>query len=935
MPKSVRWRLALPLLLWSASWTQPARANRVPLKNTTTHCSKFAPRCKNLPVAEKAEAAETKPAPTQDTAATFDDVVSQTRHIEGLFDLYANDETGELYLEIQPEQFVSADERLRDEGKNRPFLLVMTLSQGLGELGFLEGMPLYDVPFYLQRQNDRVFVIVPNSNFRIAPNDPQAASVGRSFSNSILYSLPVIATHPERQSVLVDLSELLVQGDLSGLSASLGELSYGFDADRSYLSQVRGFPENLEIEAILGFTGNLDGLFQTVPDGRAFSLGVRYSISQLPEVRGYQPRLADSRVGYFVTAYRDLNDRRTSDPFVRYINRWRLEKQDPNAPLSPPKKPIVFWIENTVPEAYREPIREGILLWNRAFERAGFLNAIEVRQMPDDATWDPADVRYNVIRWSTSFQSGFAGIGPSRVDPLTGEILDADILINADIVRYLSREYDTYLGGRSQRLFVDLPGCETADCASSNPLSGETVESPLDRLRSRFDRHRLGCNCRECTRQFQMGAMALSLLQGVLPDDAEMQEYVHQYLRYLVAHEVGHTLGLRHNFHGSTLLGLGELNDLQVSRTRGLSGSVMDYLPPNIAPPGVEQGDYFPNILGPYDTWAIEYGYTPIPAASPLDERHRLDEIARQSPQPDLAYGTDEDLWTEIDPAVNWFDLSGDMLEHAQSQMELARQMWKRLEAGIVLDGDPDDALRVRFDMVMGFYFRQVRVLLKYVGGQSFDRSHLGEQFAEPPFAPLSAEEQRASLAALQQYVFAEEAFAFSPNLLNQLVPTRWYHWGSTPPMERLDYPIHDLIFYFQQQVLRSLLAGERLNRLRDLELKTEPGEALTVPELFDTVYRGIWTEVLQGRRIPTDISSIRRSLQREHLNLSIEMALGGGEFPEDSRTLARFYLQELGEEISVVLRRHEDDLDTYTRAHLEDTRSRIDRSLDAQFLGL
>ncbi|WP_026097611.1 zinc-dependent metalloprotease [Baaleninema simplex] len=919
------------LLLGSALWTQPGWAeNRAPVSTVSdtkarsfhapsTNTAGVAARKRRPPLnsslSKKAENA-TSPSSSSsgDSSPSFSDVVQDTRHIKGLFDLYANDETGELYLEIQPSQF------------DRLHLLVITLSQGLGELGFLEGLPLYDVPLYLRRQNDRVLVVVPNTHFRTRPGDPQTAAVERSFSESVLYSLSVVATHPERNSVLVDLQELLVDGDLSGLSAELGTLAYSFESDRSYVSQAHGFPENIELEAMLSFSGQPLGLFESVPDERAMSLGVRYSLSELPENSNYRPRLADNRVGYFVTAYRNVSDLTSSDPFVRYVQRWHLEKQDPTAALSPPVEPIVFWIENTVPEEYRAAIREGVLLWNRAFERAGFRGAIEVRQMPDDATWDPADVRYNVIRWSASFRSGFVGIGPSRVNPLTGEILDADILINANVVRYLSREYDTLIDADAQRLYVDLPGCSPeSECDSA------ASTSPLEQLRSRFRGHRLGCSCRECTRQFQVGAMALSLVQGVLPGDPQMEKYVSQYLRYLVAHEVGHTLGLRHNFHGSTLLGFDELNDRDISQTQGLSGSVMDYLPPNIAPSEAEQGDFFPTRIGPYDEWAIEYGYTPTEGRTPVEVQQRLEAIADRAPQQELAYGTDEDLWSEIDPAVNWFDLSGDMLAHAQSQMELARQMWEQLDRNPPTNEDDYDALRVRFDFVMQFYFRQARVLLKYIGGQSFDRSRVGD-FAAPLFEPIAVAEQRASLDALQQYVFAPDAFEFPPDFLNQLAPSRWYHWGSTPPTSRLDYPIHDRIFGFQRIVLRSLLSGERLTRLRDLELKTEPGEALTLPELFETLHQGIWTEVLQGRRVPTNISSVRRSLQREYLNLAIDMALGRSEVPEDARTLARYELQQLDEEIAAVLRRHDDDVDTYTRAHLEDTRSRIRQTLEAQF---
>ena len=318
----------------------------------------------------------------------------------------------------------------------------MSLSQGVGSV-FLEGFPLEDFPIVFQKRNQRILVTVPNTHFRTQGNDPQRAGVERGFSDSVLASLEIKATHPERGSYLLDIRPLLLTQDLPDLNPVMSILSFAGQENRSYISEVKNFPENIEIEAKLAFSGSgstLSRIFlPTLPDGRAFSLGVRYSLSRLPELSTYRPRLADNRIGYFITAYQNLSNFSQSDPFVRYIQRWHLEKQDPTAALSPPVEPLVFWIENTVPHEYRETIREGVLMWNQAFEQAGYLNAIEVRQMPDDADWDPADIRYNTIRWFQAFDSGIAGMGPSRVNPLTGQILDSDVLINADVIRMLTR----------------------------------------------------------------------------------------------------------------------------------------------------------------------------------------------------------------------------------------------------------------------------------------------------------------------------------------------------------------------------------------------------------------------------------------------------------------------------------------------------------------
>jgi hypothetical protein len=261
--------------------------------------------------------------------------------------------------------------------------------------------------------------VIPNINFRTSPGDPQAGSVERAFSESILYSLPLKSIHPERQTLLIDLGDLLMseKRDLPGVKAILPMIlgaSYSIDEDKSYFKDVKAFPLNVEIASIYGFSSDNDSAVNylpSVPDSRAFNLRIHYSFSEVPLNNGYRPRLADERVGYFLTAYKDFSDKSSREPFVRYINRWHLQKQIPTAPMSPPVQPIVFWIENNVPVEYRNAIREGVLEWNKAFEKAGFTEAIQVKQMPDNAKWDPADVRYNTIRWSSSFEAEFAGSG--------------------------------------------------------------------------------------------------------------------------------------------------------------------------------------------------------------------------------------------------------------------------------------------------------------------------------------------------------------------------------------------------------------------------------------------------------------------------------------------------------------------------------------------
>jgi hypothetical protein len=885
-----------------------------------------------------------KPLESSEQMLPFAEVIKDTEKIEGLFTVYRKKNNQEIYLEVKPEQL------------NKNFLCVITLNSGIGASPILRGMPLQDLMFYFQRIQNSLHFVVRNVNFRTEAGDPLQRSLDSSFSDSVLYSLPIKSIHPTRHTVLISLNDLLMsEQDLSQLNAYLPILldsSYSKDSSKSYYGQTKAFPLNLEIESVYGFkSDNPTVSIPSLADSRGFYLRVRYSFSEIPMNNGYRPRLADERVGYFLTAYRDFSDRRNS-PFVRYINRWHLEKKDPNSPLSPPKEPIVFWIENTVPLEYREAIREGVLMWNQAFEKAGFMNAIEVKQMPDDATWDPADVRYNTIRWSSSFNSWFLGLGPSRVNPLTGQILDADIILDANVIRIMKGDYQNFVqgpesppnppfergGNYSRSSFNKLAGLSLCMGMEDSAMVSESAQVPeifqsgshLGGLFAQLrDKHDL-CYGMESPQNFAVAAMSLSMRQNLLPSSPEMAEFIHQYLRFLTAHEVGHTLGLRHNFHGSTMLTPHELHDRTITREKGLTASVMDYLPVNLAPPGMEQGDYFSQVIGPYDEWAIEYGYKPIDAFSPEGEWRSLEAIAQRAVEPDLAYATDEDSFDILDPAANIFDLSSDILQYSQWQLENARDLWERLDRRYLLSADRYSEVRDQFDSLYFYYLRQVRNVILYVGGQSFNRIRPGDDRRRLPFEPIPVEKQRQALQMIQKYVFDENAFQFSPELLNKLAPDRWYHWGTRTLMFPLDYPIGNRIQYLQQVVLSSLFSPHRLMRLRDLELKTAPGESLTIPELFETLKQGIWTEVFNYKEL-TEISSTRRSLQRQHLELLAAMVLRQTSVPEDARTLAWYNLGQLDEALEKTLKKRQDDLDLATVAHLQETRARIEQILTAQ----
>jgi hypothetical protein len=867
----------------------------------------------------------------------FETAVQGMQQSEGLFTLYRDRRNNKLLAEIRTDQISTY------------FFCAATLESGIGERGLVSGWPLATFAFYFYPVNNTLHWVVPNLYFRARADDPLRGALRRSFSESVLAALPIQAYHPIRKVYLVDLGQLLTK-DFSQLTPMLSMAvggAYELDAAKTRLGQVKSFPKNVELEALYSFDGKenpgeLPVSIVAVPDSRNINVGVRYSLSELPRNNGYRPRKADERVGYFVTAFQDLSDESPREPYVRNITRWHLEKQDSSATLSPPKQPIVFWIENTVPVKYRAAVREGILMWNRAFEKAGFQEAIQVQQMPEQANWDPADVRYNTVRWVTAYDTGFLGVGPMRENPLTGEILDSDILIDADFVRYLKQQYrslaDPGLVRRQMALaqrMGDGNSCGDEDDVSEMG-SRRAVQSrdeqrakPQKAMRSRL---MVGdedlCFGVEARRQFALGGLALSMGQGGPSGKTAQDAYVNDFLRELIAHEIGHALGLRHNFRGSTMLLPKDLNNQEMTRRVGLSGSVMDYNAVNLAPMGTTQGDYFSTVVGPYDEWAIAYGYTPNPGKTLRDEAEMLEEIARRAPEPSLAYGTDEDASSGLDPQINLFDLSSDVLTYAPQQFELAQWLWRQVDQRYPLAGGSFSDVRMIFEDILRYYARYARFLPEYVGGQSFNRYKRGDAVGRLPFEPIAAEQQRRALTLLSTYVFDANAFRFSPSFLNKLAPSRWLHWGINTST-RLDYPLYDRILRLQTRILEDLLDSARLERLRDVELSTSSSDQFGLPDLFSALQTAI-----AGELLPSDhagnLSSLRRGLQRDYVGRLMAMVLREVDAPEDARSLAWASLRQLRAGIEQRLKRAR-GMDVQSRVHLEELSDRIQKTLNAQ----
>jgi hypothetical protein len=862
---------------------------------------------------KKPATAEKPPEPPKDKP--FAEIVKDAQVIKGLFTLYRTEE--KVFLEILPEQL------------DKIYLVSMTIDSGIGERDFYAAAMAGEAPILFHKQGKSVQLVVKNTRFW-AENGPMSRAVARSFSDSILgitkiESLP----HPERKSILIDLGAFVLT-DLPMLSYDLEatfRIPYRFDPKNSVFGTVKAFPQNVELETIAHYATERPPLPPmlapggpapslppppgNLPDIRSMLFHLRYSISERPNT-GYRPRLADARVGHFVNSIEDYSDDNRNSTTKRFINRWHLVKQDPSAALSPPKQPIVFWLENTIPVKYRDAIRDGILMWNKAFERIGFQNAIEVKQQPDDADWDPGDVSYSTIRWFAGYPDPCFAQGPSRTDPVTGQVYDADIRFSEAMTRFFRREVHEQIYPLAASPWEYQPP--------------KTFVAPwsVDNARNLCDY--AGAAVRDAEFAFD-----LLMGRGMDPNGAEADKFIKDFLREIAAHEVGHTLGLRHNFRASTIHSLEQAQDSSITSRDGLTGSVMDYIPTNIAARGGKQGEYHQSTLGPYDYWAIEYAYKPIDSSTMEGEQAELRKIASRAAEPQLAYDTDEDAGfgpgLDMDPVVNRFDLGTDPLQYYSHRVGLAREIFSNMEQRLEKSGEGYQVLRRSFGSAINQTGTSLLLASKYIGGMYHYRSFVGDPGNRLPFAPVPADKQKQALQLLRDNLFAPTAFQFKPQLLNKLENERFFDFNSFTP-GRQDVPIHQVILSLQRQVLDRIFLPTVLSRIQDSELRVAPpAEPFTLGLLFTEIQDSIWAET-KNSAAPVNINSYRRSLQREHLRKMIGMVLRDAAVPEDARTLARQSLVTLRGQLQRTVARPGLNTSLEVRAHLNESIARIDEAL-------
>jgi hypothetical protein len=816
----------------------------------------------------------------------FADLVRGAAHLPGFLSLYQKEE--KVWIELRPDQF------------DRPLFMSVNMPNGIGERGVYGSQMGMSRVVVFHRIGNLVQVIAKNTGFGAKGGTPEALAVQQAFSDSLLAIAPVASgPNPQSKSILVE-ANILLFGDIPSYTTRLEaafRMPYAMDARNSSFMTIRSD------EAMTGFQVNAHFFVPriaappavmppvpaaianppaTLPDPRSMFLGFYYSFMPLP-AQTMPGRRADDRIGHFVSTSQDYSDDVTPTTAVHLVSRWRLEKQDPTQALSEPKQPIVYWMDANIPEKYRESVRAGVLAWNEAFERIGFKNAIVVRQQAETDRFNTMDARHASVRWFVGSDVGFA-IGPRQVDPRSGEILDADIGMS-----------DVF--ARGVRRVVAEDGFDFSPAPNDETHCDYMHESAQE-----------------------MGfAMDLLELRGELEmGSPEANAVAQAYVRAVIMHEVGHTLGLRHNFRSSTIYSLKQLQDPEFTRKGGLSGSVMDYTPFNLSLKGEKQGEYVTSALGPYDYWAIEYAYKPI---EPAQEKAELAKIASRSNEPLLAFGTDQDAGGfNSDPDVNVFDLSSDPLAYFQRRLTISRELWDRVQNRTLKPGESYESLRRSFDYGFQQFARTMPVVVKYVGGVTYLRDHAGTGRAT--FTPVPLPRQRAALRMLTDSMFKTDSFNFTPAMISRLGVDHFAQRG------RADISVSGRVLGLQAGVLDQLMSDAVAMRLLDSQEKLDDRkQALSLDELYTTVQNAVWRELKGGK----DITGMRRNLQREHLKRLVSALLRvSAATPADVRSLQRENAFKLQRELRGAMGK---PMSREAKAHLSESYETLNQALKASML--
>nr|WP_199080250.1 zinc-dependent metalloprotease [Pedobacter sp. ASV19] len=824
--------------------------------------------------------------------------IKSSKKIDGLFAMYRDTITGSVQMYVKKDQL----------GKD---YIYQSFSMGGPTTLFLnQNMIRTTWLFYIQKSDDKIELLQRNTNFYYDKSNPVSKAANVDVSDAVFYSDKVAAQ--DSLGYLISVDGLFLGDKLDpvkpvfpptlppGAMFNLGNLN----TSKSKYQKIRSFPGNTDVVVELAYDNPmpLNGGGKDITDARYIRVKMQHSFLEVPK-NDFRPRRDDPRVGYFGSEVDNLTSL-SSTPYKDFISRWNLKKKDPSAALSEPVEPIVFWIENTTPLEYRPIIKEAGEKWNEAFEKAGFKNAVVMKQMPDTATWDPADIAYNVIRWVSSAYPSYGAIGPSFYNPLTGQILGADITVEWRSGAGTVVTDDLFNGGNSA---LKLPWENPAEAVSgkSGQMNG-------------FDKnHMASCAlAQELSMQYQAGLTAVEALDADMPEAkrAETIREMHkQFLYYLIMHEMGHTLGLNHNMKASQMLSPAQMNDVALTRKIGLQGSVMDYPAVNVSSDRSKQGDYYTTKAGPYDLWAIEYGYTPF---SEAEEEAGLNKILSRSTDPQLAFGNDADDMRSpgggIDPRVNVNDQTNDMVAYGEDRFKLVNTMMPKLKSRFSKPGQSYQELRQRYLQLNNQRLGMATAVSRYIGGVYVDRSFVGQKTTTAPFTPVPVAYQKKAMALLGKYVFAPDAFDADKTLFPYLqVQRRGFGFFGTTE----DVKPQNIFVSIQLNTLAQLLHPTTLSRINNSGLY---GNTYSVANVMSDLSNDIFAADLK-----TNVNLFRQNLQTEFVKASASIVSSPIGYDNASKAAALYTLRKIKTQLGGAVSTNEQ-----TKAHRANLAFLIDKAL-------
>lgn len=871
------------------------------------------------PAEKQAEPVKTE---NQKKIEEYDKFIKDLKKVDGLFTMYQKGR--QLFVELP-------EDRL-----GKQFLVQATWATGASE-GLQAGDPStyagLDV-FRFDKQEDKLWLVKPTRKYRWSKDDPLALASARSFPEAIVGSFTIAQTHPEKKLMLFDITSLFL-GDVfklgSAVNMGLGG-QFMLDREKSGPGYVKSFPKNsvvqmnlyfqsqgggspmAELMALLGMSAN------HLEDSRSAPLKVTYTLWYREE-SDYRPRLSDPRVGYFTEDFYNVDRFLNVDRTDRYLLRWDLRKKDPKAALSEPVKPIVWTLDPSIPPMYRDSVKQGILFWNKAFEKLGYKDAIRVQDAPDDPDYDHSDGRYNVVRWTMTPSAGYA-VALVRSDPFTGEILNAAVTFDANMLAFAQQESLNFTGpsvNARQRAIEVL---------TRRPQAKDTDEFFLwatDRDRAE---HKLADACREqgwqrhaCRYAHGLASSADFTYSTALAIGATLskEDYAKQFIADVVSHEVGHCLGLRHNFIASTNLTTAELGDDRITGEKGISASVMDYTPANIMAALRGGRNYYTPTVGNYDAWAIRYGYMDVVAGSPMGERYALDMVASQSTQPGLAFMTDENA-DSFNPYAVRFDCAKDPIAYSEAMIEAGRRVRRYAIQNLPRPGEGPARRTTLVLSSINMTLRQGQMAARFMGGVAGTRHFTGKTLA-----PVPADDQRRAMKLI--------AACLSPDIANLPPEIRQSLSRDMNSEDSSNWtaPLRDSISTRQTLIAAQVLSASAVDRIAENAYKwgKTPG-AYTMDEHYRTLSGAVFAEV--GRDLPVD--GLRRDLHRFVASgLMTQAGASTGAVNDDARMLAADSLRNLASRLGAQLGRSS-KLDGMTAAHYRDMKAQIDRFLSRQAVG-